>query len=254
MRCGHPIIIKLKNTELLPREDNMSRWEESRPERLNAMVAPWEKKINEFVAEIPGLIKNFSYRKGPDLYFYRKTMDLRRRKGLDELFEDNTDRFIELIYATLVAWDMNSRGAKMKYFDDFKSNILANKDGFMQLSSSRLETLSGAKVGDVKMCLSQIYSNMHLMESAGKLVSNSKVMHFILPDLVMPMDRQNTLNFFFGNTNESGGYFLRIFGQSHEIAKKIDLRQFLDEEWNLSVPKVIDNAIISKMSPKYNKL
>ena len=69
----------------------------------------------------------------------------------------------------------------------------------------------------------------------------------------MPMDRQNTLRFFFGNTNESESYFLKIFGYSYEIAKKIDLRQFLDKTWNLSVPKVIDNAIISKMSPKYNK-
>jgi hypothetical protein len=231
----------------------MSRCDEGLTERKTAMLAPWEKKIDEFVAEIPRLLGNFSYRKGPELYFYRKTMELRRRKGLGELFEDESERFIELIYATLVAWDMNSRGAKMKYFDQFKSSILASKERFMQLSSSRLEMLSNATVGEVKMLLRQIYYNMHVMESRGRLVSNSKVMHFILPDLVMPMDRRNTLAFFFGNMNESEDYFLRIFGQSLEIARKIDLRQFLDEEWNLSVPKVIDNAIISKMSPKYDK-
>jgi hypothetical protein len=32
-----------------------------------------DKKISELVLEIPGLIRNFSYRKGPDLYFYRRT-------------------------------------------------------------------------------------------------------------------------------------------------------------------------------------
>lgn len=231
----------------------MNRWEEGHSERTLAMSTSWVKKISELVAEIPNLIRNFSYRKGPDLYFYRKTMELRRRKSLDELFRDESDRFTELIYATLAAWNMNSRGAKMKYFDQFKSSILANRERFAQLSSTRLEALSRARVGEVETRLGQIYSNMHVMESGGKIVSNSKVMHFILPDLVMPMDRQNTLNFFFGNTNESDNYFLRIFAQSYEIAKKIDLRQFLDEEWNLSVPKVIDNAIISKMSPKYNK-
>ena len=26
----------------------------------------------------------------------------------------------ELLYATLVSWDMNCRGAKMKYFNEFK--------------------------------------------------------------------------------------------------------------------------------------
>jgi hypothetical protein len=216
------------------------------------MLTPFDKKINELVEDIPELLKKFDYRKGPDLYFYKKTIELRRKKPLQELLGES-ERFLELIYATLVAWDMNSRGAKMKYFDQFKSSILGNKERFIQLGSIRLEALSGATVGEVKMRLEQIYNNMHVMESSGKLVSNSKVMHFILPDLVMPMDRQNTLNFFFGKTNESGSYFLRIFGHSYEIAKKIDLRQFLDEEWNLSIPKVIDNAIISRMSPKYNR-
>lgn len=148
---------------------------------------------------------------------------------------------------------MNSRGAKMKYFDQFKSSILANKEHFEQLASAKLEMLSAVMVGEVETRLRQIYNNMHVMESKGRLVSNSKVMHFILPDLIMPMDRKNTLNFFFGTTNESEVYFLRVFGYSHEIAKKIDLSQFLDDEWNLSIPKVIDNAIISKKNPKYNK-
>ena len=79
-----------------------------------------------------------------------------------------------------------------------------------------------------------------------------KVMHFILPDLIMPIDRQNTLTFFYGHTGELENYFIRIFGYSYEIAQRIDLRPFLDDTWNQSVPKVIDNAIISKMSPKYN--
>lgn len=216
------------------------------------MVVTLEKKIGELVEDIPMLIRNFNYRKGPDLYFYKKTMELRRNKHLSELFSES-DRFLELIYATLVAWDMNSRGARMKYFDEFKSSILQNRERFIQLSSCRLESLSDGAFGEAKMRIGQIYDNMHVMLSGGRLVSNSKVMHFILPDLVMPMDRQNTLTYFFGNTNESEGNFLKIFGYSHEIAKKVDLSQFLDEEWNLSAPKVIDNAIISRVSAKYNK-
>ena len=202
--------------------------------------------------KIPDLIKQFQYRKGPDLYFYKKTIELRRSKPLAELFEES-DRYIELMYATLTAWDMNSRGAKMKYFDGFKQSILANKERLIQLSSERLETIQKGRIGEVKTRLEQIYTNLHLMESGGRLVSNSKVMHFILPDLIMPIDRQNTLNFFYGHTNELESYFIRIFGYSHEIAQRIDLSQFLDETWNQSIPKVIDNAIISEMSPKYNK-
>jgi len=77
-------------------------------------------------------------------------------------------------------------------------------------------------------------------------------MHFILPDLIMPIDRKNTLNFFYGNAAELENYFTRIFSYSYEIAHRIDLQSFPDSTWNQSVPKIIDNAIISKMSPKYN--
>lgn len=210
-----------------------------------------EKKINELIKNLPELLRNFDYRKGPDLYFYRKTMELRRKKSLDELFNES-DRYLELIYATLVAWDMNSRGAKMKYFDEFKANILKNKERFKRLSSYKLNTISGGPFGEAKMLCGEIYDSMHLMYSGGRLVSNSKAMHFILPDLIMPMDRQNTLRFFFGDTSESKNKFLTILAYSHEIAKAIDLSQFLDDEWNLSIPKIIDNAIISRVSPKYN--
>lgn len=169
-----------------------------------------------------------------------------------ELFDDETDRYLEFIYATLVSWDMNTRGAKMKYFDKFKSSILDNKRRFIDLSTHVLDNLSEKEFEEARRLCGRIYSNLHVMKSSGRLVSNSKTMHFILPDLVMPMDGQNTLNYFFGNTSESPNKFLTILECSYRIAKSVDLRQFLDRKWNLSITKVIDNAIISYMNPKYN--
>jgi hypothetical protein len=216
------------------------------------MTFTLDEKINELVRKMPELIEDFDYRKGPDLYFYKKTMALRKRSCLRELL-DEPDRYLELIYATLAAWDMNSRGAKMKYFDDFKSSIVQNRDRFLQLSSHKLEALSNGAFEQAKMLCGEIYDNMHLMISEGRLVSNSKVMHFILPELVMPMDRQNTLKFFFGSTNESKQNFLKILTCSYKIAKRIDLSKFIDDEWHQSIPKIIDNAIISHESPKYRR-
>ena len=214
-------------------------------------------KIDKLVREIPKLIENFSYRKGPDLYFYKKTIGLRRSKQLATLLNgsDESDHYIELIYATLVAWDMNSRGAKMKYFDEFKSAILTNSERLIQLQNYKIDRIPTGIFGEVKTRCGLVYDDMHLMLSGGRLVSNSKTMHFLLPDLVMPMDRQNTLNYFFGNTSEppNNSHFLKILGFSHEIAQRIDLNHLIDDNWNLSVPKVIDNAIISNESPKYTK-
>lgn len=216
------------------------------------MNPKFEQQVRKLIESMPELIKNFRYREGPDLYFYQRTISLRRQKPLVELFDDETDRYIELIYATMVSWDMNSRGARMKFFDEFKSNILDNKKRFLDLSTHVLDDLSEKEFRKEKRLCGIIYSNLHVMKSSGKLVSNSKTMHFILPDLIMPMDGQNTLNFFFGNTSESRNKFLSILECSYHIAKEVDLRQFLDRKWNLSITKVIDNAIISYMSPKYN--
>ena len=91
------------------------------------------------------------------------------------------------------------------------------------------------------------------MKTEGRLVSNSKIMHFILPDLIMPMDRQNTLIFFFGHTMDSKTKFLKVIDATWSISKQVDLNKFLDDEWNRSIPKVIDNAIICNQSSKYRK-
>jgi hypothetical protein len=214
-------------------------------------------KIDDLILKLPSLIQMFDYRSGPDLYFYKKTMRLRKISSLCKLF-DEPDRYIELMYATLVAWDMNSQSAKMSYFDDFKANILKNEEFLLQLEPFKLEKLTAENFEDVNKLLINTYTNMHLMRTKGRLVSNSKALHFLLPDLVMPMDRRNTLRFFMGNTyeydtNRSLVDFLKIFGYSKEIAQKIDLSQYLDDEWHQSIPKVIDNAILSLRNQKYNK-
>jgi hypothetical protein len=49
-----------------------------------------------------------------------------------------------------------------------------------------------------------VYSNLKLMNSDSRIVSNSKALHFLLPDLVMPMDtlecfkiKENKKNFLY---------------------------------------------------------
>lgn len=210
-----------------------------------------EDKVNFLVRNIPSLIKNFDYRKGPDLYFYRKVINKRRGSPLEKLFSE--DYFIELLYATLVAWDMNARGAKMKYFDEFKESVLKNRKAFEELESLKITQIKEEGFPEVKEKIKELYDDLHVMQTSKRLVSNSKIMHFILPDLIMPMDGKHTLVFFSGNTNETTGKFLDIIECSWKVARGIDLNKFLDGEWNLSAPKVIDNAIISVSNPRYRK-
>lgn len=65
---------------------------------------------------------NAEYRRGPSLYFYRRVCALRaERPSVERFLADNY--CVEMVYATLVAWDMDSRRARMKDFFDFRVSL-----------------------------------------------------------------------------------------------------------------------------------
>jgi hypothetical protein len=208
------------------------------------MIKERQSKSDEIVKTIRSRISeiNTRYRTGPDLYFYKKSLELRKKSQNIELFI-NDDYNVEILYATLVSWDMNSRGAKMKYFDDFKKNLVSCMPELQQL-----EEIEGSNQSDIHRLLrllNSTYNKMDLMKTNSKLVSNSKLLHFLFPNICMPMDRNNTLTYFYNNTGESENKYLEIIQFSHELMKtNQNLAEFLDNNWNTSIPKLIDNAII----------
>jgi len=193
--------------------------------------------IKERISEI-----NMDYRTGPSLYFYRKLIDLRSISNNIESFLGD-DYKIEILYATLVSWDMNSRGAKMKYFDDFKENILSCLDLFKEIEE--FEGSNAPNITGLESILRDVYKNLNLMKTNAKLVSNSKLLHFLFPNLLMPMDRTNTLSYFYGNTGESLNKYIEVTKFSLEIINMPEKwENYLDNKWNSTAPKLIDNAII----------
>ena len=208
------------------------------------MIENREDKIKEIVTTIKTRISGINkfYRKGPSLYFYRRLIFLRSNSSDVESFIKD-DYCLEVLYATLVSWDMNTRGAKMKYFDDFKANILSCLNRFKEIE--RLGKDANVEIIKLKPILMKTYKELNVMETKAKLVSNSKVLHFLFPDLLMPMDRKNTLTYFYGNDSESVNKYIEIIIFSFEVMKKPEnWNKFLDNGWNTTIPKMIDNAII----------
>lgn len=204
-----------------------------------------EPNVKTLVENIPRWIDAFNkhgYRGGPSLYFYQRVMSRRKAKSINELLNKG-ENFIELMYATMGCWDMNTRRAKMKDFDVFENNLVNIKELCKNLSGYSLDNILEENMATVKKSLGNLYDELDFMISKARLVANSKILHFVLPDLVMPMDR-NTLAFFFSNSTESKNKFLKIFECTCEVAREIDLKTYLDQNWNLSITKVIDNAII----------
>lgn len=100
-----------------------------------------------------------------------------------------------------------------------------------------------------------MYSNLTLMKSGGRLVSNSKVLHFLFPASLTPMDGKNTLQFFYGNSGESSNKYMEIIQLTFDImAMNENWQAYMDNIWNTSVPKMIDNAILLIEGRSLNKL
>jgi hypothetical protein len=210
------------------------------------MIINREEKKAEIIETISNRIGDINevYRKGPSLYFYKRLSELRNGfANIREFLDDNYN--IEIIYATLVAWDMDSRGAKMKCFEEFKENLISCTEYFTEIEGHHNNNNAYLNFENIIILLKSAYENLILMDTNGRIVSNSKLLHFLFPKLCMPMDRTNTLKYLYNNTYDSINRYVEVIELSFEVINNIEnWTQYLDNTWNTSAPKLIDNAII----------
>ena len=166
----------------------------------------------------------------------------------------NSDEFIKLVYDMLIVFKMNSRGAKLLAFADFKKTIIKQADIIQSLAKYKLEKVKATDDTFTAM-IDSLFGNLRLMQTKSSLVTFSKTMHFLLPDLFMPVDRWYTLRFFYESTpvNEKA-CFLQVFEQlrqfAHEHHETLKAQVDKTSRWNRNIPKVIDNIIIAYVSEK----
>ncbi|MEO0303839.1 MAG: hypothetical protein ABIM64_01105 [candidate division WOR-3 bacterium] len=171
--------------------------------------------------------------------------------------------FIELIYETLVAWNMNSRGAKLKKIEKFKETLLENKDKINKLKDFNLERFNfdeyKKEEGKIFTILEELFSSLDLTQTKTKLVTFSKTLHFLLPNLIVPIDRKYTLKFFelsYTNNNNKKDEFEKFkqiekafieFYLSHKIIIdkiKNSKNKNSKNQNNFPVTKILDDMII----------
>jgi hypothetical protein len=217
-----------------------------------------------------------NFRMGPCIYFHVRTVkrlrELLRSGSYVHVFKDL--EYVELLYATLTAWGMNSirGGAKLQNFEPFKEN-LENSD------ISTLEYLEKHKLNDtedieklqepIKRIYDYLVEKNRVMKTNKAIVGVSKTIHHLLPHLLMPVDKQHTIDYL-SNLEEyqiaksnfkydSFENYWECIKVSHQIAKRLverDIRvpsewtprdpnlQIEDRPMDTSIPKMIDNALI----------
>jgi len=193
----------------------------------------------------------------PGQYLYNLLLE--KRKKID-IF---SDEYLELVYTTLIAWNMNGRGAKLNDFNLFKETIRKNKVKINTLKDYKIERLNEKEKAEVLKISEELFNNLDLVGMSwtgnkikSKLVTFSKTLHFLIPNLFVPIDRKYTLDFFYSNkmvptdsnhkrNNEKQiEVFNELFEKFCEIAKVYNLKRYIDNKWNINIPKIIDNSII----------
>ncbi len=177
----------------------------------------------------------------PGNYLYRILIE---RNSKQDPF---SDEYLELTYTTLIAWNMNSRRASLEEFDVFKESIRENRETIEELRTHIFHDFNNS-YDSIFSKLVRLYSNLKLSKTKSKIVTFTKTLHFLIPHLIVPIDRKYTLTFFYNttqiNTEKQLQYLDRIVQGYMKIENRYNLNNYIDETWNLNIPKTLDNIII----------
>jgi hypothetical protein len=219
-------------------------------------------QLDELILNLGSFADAFDKRRqytGPGIYFHAKAIAARRShaRAVDALADD---QFFDYMYATLASWGLHRMGSgytKLADIGDLKSSFQRQRRLIAQLDNLRLEEVGDNEADKVAGSIWQILQGLRVGIGETLLVANSKALHHLLPDLVPPIDRNYTLNFFVGRPyirrGRDADYFMALFPLFQEIAVScrpdIHARiQVPPEGMNTSVTKVIDNAILGFMA------
>jgi len=188
---------------------------------------------------------------GPSVYFYDRTIE--RVRSLPQVALAADDRLHELAYATLTAWGMHRMGegvaTKLTPFDMFRDALAGLVKEVQDLRGLSITNVTAAEAVQLSARLGQLVLRPGISSTGAPLVGNAKTLHFILPDLVPPIDRTYTLRFFFGYMTPPGSpkaLFEKVFTPLHRLAlRQADaLRGLAGSYLCGGHAKGLDNAIV----------
>lgn len=230
----------------------------ARPPR-RSRVERARSNVDTLTDEFPRFVLRFersSAFPGPSIYFHDRAIECRRsHASVDDLMAD--ERFFEYVYAVLPAWGMHRMGkqaAKVGGFHEMVMSFRAQASTIAELWDLHISTV---RTGDVEALAEKLWSvlgSLNVSTSATRIVAGSKALHHVLPDLVPPIDRQYTFQFFTGQKAVNSGderAFLEWFPYLAEIGRRAasDISDAVLRGGFMATgpAKVIDNAIIGFM-------
>lgn len=209
-------------------------------DNVNQLIQDFERYIHIFDERVP-----FT---GPTLHFHKKTIDRLRFLGTPSTAL-NDELFCDYLYATLTAWYFRrGTNASLEDLNIIGNSILVQQEVIDNLHGRYLSEVNENEIEGIAQALWNIIRNLRIGTGETVLIINTKALHHLLPDLLPPIDRRYTLNFFYGRTNitrPEDRIFYEIYPLFHRIAVSItNFYNIIGQGWHTSETKLIDNAII----------
>jgi hypothetical protein len=204
------------------------------------LIAEFPRFLNEFESQPP-------FSKPEQLESHRKTVELRKRRGSSTAAIADPE-FVESLHRTLRAWGIGSRRSKLRPFPEFSAAL--------QKAASAIAAFDGLRIDDLNLDVDQtivelwrLIESLNIVENDAPIVSGTKTLHHVLPELVPPMDRAYTQAFFLWHNPQfqygQAECFKKAFAAFVYVSRQVDPQQYVGRHpWHTSRTKVVDNAVV----------
>jgi hypothetical protein len=217
------------------RQLDLARWPNA--QHLVARFAYW---LDEYDHGGP-------FRKPEQLKWHRNTIDRRLAIG-SAVASLQDETFLRSLYETLRAWGIGSRESRLRPYQAFADELSRHTNYVSALETFTIDD-ERLDAGDVGQGVWTLLDRLSIVDNKAKLVSGTKTLHHVLPDLVVPMDRAYT-QAFFGWHNPQFQYgqrecFLEAFEAFACIARSVNPASYVGPDWRSSRTKILDNAVVA---------
>lgn len=124
---------------------------------------------------------------------HRACLALRREAGSVEAAVHD-ERFVRALRHTLRAWKVGVRAGRLVAEEDFAAALVAALPRLQALEDLAIDAAD--LPDDIGEQLWVLIESLGIVENKAKIVTGTKALHHLLPDLVPPMDRAWTGRFF----------------------------------------------------------
>ncbi len=204
----------------------------------------------QLIANFDGYVAHFAshvpFTKPRELELHRMTIDRRRELGsVAATLED--EEFLDSLFATLIVRGIGTRGTNLVARAQFAAPLRAHAGEMAALERFSLDDPS-LYVTAIAERVASLSQHLGIVENAATVEPGSKALHYLLPDLVPPLDRRWTGKFFRWRQQDPLAHAQRIWFEAFSnlalVASQSAPSRLLDEEWNSSITQVLDNALI----------